>query len=284
MGAPNPTATQGSAVTGVRASIRRVLARVHLARPLIWLRYRLLARRVGEPTKPADDGLPVPPSLLLVGISSQVRSVDWYLDSGRGDFEAIEHLLASHGVEARSLRDVLDFGCGCGRIARRWRDYGDVRIHGCDYDPRMAQWCRENLPFVEVRENELTPPLPYEADAFDFAYAFSVFTHLDESLQRPWLEEMHRVLRPGNGLLLISTLGRRLARTGLDPEDLERFDRDEIVIRFPEVSGEGPCLAFAPVSYVEQVLAASGFELLDRFDESRPWRGLTDFYLARAAP
>ncbi|MGH2951170.1 MAG: class I SAM-dependent methyltransferase [Solirubrobacterales bacterium] len=271
-----------TAVTQVKESAHRRIARLGMGRAMVRARLRLLARKVQRRDELADDGYPVPPPVLLVGITSEATSADWYLESGRGDIEALERLLADHGVDAAALDSVLDFGCGCGRVARRWLRFPQVRVSGCDYDPKMVDWCRRNLPFIDVRRNGLEPPLPHEPDRFDFAYAFSVFTHLDADRQRPWLEEMGRVLKPGRGLLLFSALGPSHARDVMTADEGERFARGELIVKRPEISGEGACIALHPPQWVERTLSTVGFELLERFDESRPLRGSHDFYLARA--
>ena len=61
--------------------------------------------------------------------------------------------------------------------------------------------------------NPLHPPLVYPGEAFDLVYAFSVFTHLPESIQFSWMRELSRVLKAG-GYLAISTLP-----LGVLPED-----------------------------------------------------------------
>jgi SAM-dependent methyltransferase len=266
----------------MKQAIHRVNARLGLARPLERARLRLLARRLEAGNGVADDGYPIPPPVLLVGITSEVSSAEWYLESGRGDIEAIAQLLGRHGVAASELEAVLDFGCGCGRVARRWLRYPDVGVSGSDYDPKMVAWCTENLPFIEARKNNLEPPLAYDRDRFDFAYAFSVFTHLDAEGQHAWLREMHRVLKPDTGLLLFSAFGPSHARNVLTGSDAERFERGELVVKRPEVSGEGVCIAVHPPRWVDRVLPELGFEIVDRFDETRRFRGTHDFYLARA--
>jgi hypothetical protein len=57
-------------------------------------------------------------------------------------------------------------------------------VYGCDINPRMVAWCKENLQFAQASVNEVTPPLPYGDDTFGLVYAFSVMTHLPEDLQR----------------------------------------------------------------------------------------------------
>ena len=75
------------------------------------------------------------------------------------------------------MGSILDFGCGCGRVVRWWRDL-PAEIHGSDFNPTLVRWCRENLPFGVFEVNRPEPPLPYPDDSFDLVYALSVLTHL----------------------------------------------------------------------------------------------------------
>jgi SAM-dependent methyltransferase len=75
-------------------------------------------------------------------------------------------------------------------------------------------------------------------------YALSVFSHLDEPLQRAWLAEFRRLLRPG-GLLVLSVLGERL-RHRLSAEEQSRFDRGELVVQRPRMAGRNLCTVYHP--------------------------------------
>ena len=45
-----------------------------------------------------------------------------------------------------SARDVLDWGCGTGRVATHIiRDHPDVTLRGCDIDAEDIAWCNENI-------------------------------------------------------------------------------------------------------------------------------------------
>jgi len=132
------------------------------------------------------------------------------------------------------LDAILDFGVGCGRVARHWAGSG-VDVHGCDYNPVLVEWCRRNLPHVTAASNGLDPPLSYENERFDFVYALSVFTHLTERQQRLWITELRRVTRPG-GLVLFTTHGPALRFSDPawpTPEILQRLADGELVVTLP---------------------------------------------------
>lgn len=59
----------------------------------------------------------MPPRELIVSVSGG-PSEAWYSERGRSDADRFTGLAAKHGRPFDSGLDVLDFGCGSGRIAR----------------------------------------------------------------------------------------------------------------------------------------------------------------------
>lgn len=119
----------------------------------------------------------------------------------------------------------LDFGCGCGRIARHVAGALPVaRLSGVDVDAAQIRWARRHLA-GDFSTMNTAPPLPLEPQSFDVVYAISIFTHLSEEEQHAWLAEIHRVLRPG-GLLIATTHAPELAPTcpGLTADDFRQLD------------------------------------------------------------
>jgi SAM-dependent methyltransferase len=166
---------------------------------------------------------------------------------------AIRRAAEQAGTPLESMDAILDFGCGCGRIARHWSGLERPRVHGSDYNEELVDWCRRNLPFMEVAVNGIEPPTSYADESFDLIYALSVFSHLDEPLQGAWMSELRRMLRPG-GLLLISVLGEA-DRDRLTSSQRERFDDGELIVERARVRGTNLCTAYHPRSYVlEQLL------------------------------
>jgi SAM-dependent methyltransferase len=152
-------------------------------------------------------------------------------------------------------------------------------VYGCDYNPDLVAWCATNLPNLRATRNQLAPPTPYVTGSFDLVYALSVFSHLDEVLQRGWLAEFRRLLRPG-GLLVLSVLGERM-RHRLGAEEQRRFDCGEMVVQRPRMAGRNLCTVYHPRPYVEEELLAS-FSAVRRFDlGSASQVVLQDAYLAR---
>jgi SAM-dependent methyltransferase len=149
---------------------------------------------------------PIPPLWLRYRVQG-APSISTYLEVGR---YCEKGMVAALWELNRSIDDfsrVLDFGCGCARTLQ-WLmpSYPNVSFAGTDVDAEAIAWCQEHFPAASFSVNGHRPPLPHPAESFDFVYALSVFTHLDEEAQFAWLAELKRVLKP-NGLMLLSFLG-----------------------------------------------------------------------------
>jgi hypothetical protein len=245
-------------------------------------RDRQLARRASKqmPTRVAADGLPVPPGELINQVSG-MPSEEIFLASGADGRNIIADVLATNGIDIEHMDRLLDFGVGCGRIARHWQDVS-AELHGCDYNPALVEWCNANLPHVTAVCNQLNPPLPYGDQAFDFVYALSVFTHLTEPQQRPWSAELRRVTRL-DGTVLFTTHGPTFEHSDqrfTAPEVAARLGRGELVIFEPDAAGRNYCAALHPRSWVAQNML-DGFELLQYIERGAVMNGGQDIYLVR---
>lgn len=153
---------------------------------------------------PADltSATGLPPARLRRRVSGTSSRAE-FLAAGQ---RATASLLDAYGkIDAQPGRpSVLDFGCGCGRVARHLLErFPEIAFAGVDVDADAIAWCTANLR-GDYRTIAPAPPIPFEDSSFDVVYVVSVFTHLDETGQDAWLAELHRLLRP-DGVLLAST-------------------------------------------------------------------------------
>lgn len=250
-----------------RSRIADGLDRAHLLRPAERLREEWLTRRVHERVACGTDGMPLPPPRLRLLVDGRSADGGHFLRVGRQMFEGIREGVVAMGREPEDLGAVLDFGCGCGRVARHWSALAGPELHGCDYNGALVDWCAANLPSLRVARNQLAPPLPQVSGSFDLIYALSVFTHLDADLQRRWLAEYRRLLAPG-GLLVVSVLGATVAPR-LGGEERRRFEAGEMVVQRPRMAGRNLCTVHHPRAYVEGTLLG-GFEDVRTFDLGSP--------------
>jgi SAM-dependent methyltransferase len=211
---------------------------------------------------------------------SGVARPEEFLAQGHRAAETVRDSLHRAGRELESFEAVLDFGCGCGRVMRRWSTVSGPSFFGSDYNANLVNWCRENLPFAQFEVNDLSPPLPFRDGQFDLVYALSVFTHLTEPLQHAWMSELRRVIRPG-GILMFTTRGDTWAWK-LSGDERARYDRHELIVRYGDVTGTNLCAAFHPFGYVRTRLL-EGFTL----QESLPAAlqdGAQDVHVAERTP
>ncbi len=157
-----------------------------------------------------SDELPLPPLELreLVGCMGPER------------YENLTGQPLHAGLPPETWDMYLDFGCGCGRSARRLIQQRPRprRYLGVDLHRGMVRWCQENLaPHAEgfefVHHDVYSPclnpdatlpwvaPLPVEDGVCTFVEATSVFTHLVEGQAEHYLDEIARVLAPSGRLM-----------------------------------------------------------------------------------
>ena len=204
------------------------------------------------------DGLPLPPPKLLFRVTGTTEAT-WFLEGGRLAEKSIRAALARAGAPLKSLKAILDFGCGCGRVLRRWHSL-DARICGTDLSNSAIKWCRAHLPFVEVDVNRLEPPLAYDNASFDLVYAMSVLTHLPVKTQFAWRDELGRVLRPGGHLLL--TVHGEAYFQHLTNEERLVYAEGGCVVRWGEAAGSNFCMTIHSPGFVRDRLA-DGWEFVE---------------------
>jgi ubiquinone/menaquinone biosynthesis C-methylase UbiE len=178
--------------------------------------------RVIDPITPLDNlrDYYIPSSIKdyqnLPSAKRQKRVMGWsngarFVFLGRTHYETIRNLARRYGFPTERMKRILDFGVGCGRIARHFLAHDPhVELHGVDVDADNIKWCTKHLRGGHFQVGPLAPPLPYVDHSFDLVHANSVFTHLTEEMQDLWLTEIARILKP-NGLTVITFHGETAA-------------------------------------------------------------------------
>jgi SAM-dependent methyltransferase len=228
-------------------------------------------------------GSPVAEQFLLTGLR----------DAGRLVGAFVRHRRSGAGTPR-----VLDFACGCGRIARfTWQWTRDLRV--AEINPQLLEFCRSSLDGVAAIETTSVPPIDLGDGSLDFVYGYSVFTHTVEEATLAWLREFSRLLAPG-GILVFTTNGYVTldALTDyphlrqwfhLDPVEQvafrEALDTDGIASRPYESRGpgfdygEGYGLVFVSLDHIAREWVVEGFELVEQ--EPGSPSGLQDLTVLR---
>ena len=115
---------------------------------------------------------------------------------------------------------ILDWGCGCARVARFVSKLAPRKLTGVDIDPDNIEWCKSNMTAAQFARIGLHPPTPFSDGSFDLIYGISVFSHLSEADQDRWLAELQRITKPGAALLM--SIQGEIAFLRVDG-DFERF-------------------------------------------------------------
>lgn len=117
--------------------------------------------------------------------------------------------------------DIVELGCGCGRIARplkepSWDPWFQGTYIGVDIDQEMIEYCRSNFPdgrfqFIisPHKSTVYSPGKAYdgpvarssnffiaEEQSKDFVYSLSLYSHLLETEAIEYVEKSYRLLRP----------------------------------------------------------------------------------------
>ncbi len=143
-----------------------------------------------------------------------------FVGGGVNDFKKVGEMYLALLKEVGHLRkedDILDLGCGIGRIALPLTKYLSLkaRYEGLDIVNDAIVWCKRNissrfdnfnftcidvyngayLPSGKIQAAELK--LPYGDGIFDIVFLGSVFTHMVPHDIRNYVKEIHRVLKKG---------------------------------------------------------------------------------------
>lgn len=149
--------------------------------------------------------LPFPPIELMRSVGPTDRAA---FDNPTG-----QNVLAPYGDF--NYEAFLDFGCGCGRLARQIMQQLDQpkTYVGVDLNLPAIEWCQRNLyphnpqflfshlnvrnPQFNPTATETTARLPADDGRFTLAIAHSVFTHIIEDHCEHYLRECARTLATG---------------------------------------------------------------------------------------
>ncbi len=127
-----------------------------------------------------------------------------FISGGIEDMTVVMNISEVMGLPLTKDTVTLDWGVGCGRIARHIPDILKPNLFGADVDPVNIAYCKENMPFGDYTVLDPYSATPYDDDQFDLVYSHSVLTHLAEPDQNHWLQELSRITR---GLMVLSVHG-----------------------------------------------------------------------------
>ncbi|MFY9820869.1 MAG: class I SAM-dependent methyltransferase [Thermoanaerobaculia bacterium] len=182
------------------------------------------------------------------------RNEEAYRDSIVSGVATLEDLLRAAGAGLGDVRDVLDIGCGTGRLlAGLHLDDPSRRLVGVDIQQELVDWSRSHLPDVASWYlGPLAPSLDLPAASFDLVLLVSVLTHLPLDLQRTWLAEVRRLLRPG-GRTVVTLHGDVYASLLLDAAGREGLAREGHLEAAGGPAGSNPFATFHTPAFAREL-------------------------------
>ena len=198
---------------------------------------------------------------------------------GRDGNRGLRELRLLEHFGMRPSSDILDVGCGIGRLAYECASYldDDATYTGLDIAPVAIDWLNANyaprLPgfrfdLLDVQNERYRPEgtvgpdevrFPYDDDSFDVVCAFEVFMHVSLEGVRNYLREIARVLRP-DGLAVVTLVaiypGERLERRHQGPREYVQI-ADGVHTLFP--NREAMSMAY-DVGLFRSLLAEAGLD------------------------
>jgi ubiquinone/menaquinone biosynthesis C-methylase UbiE len=108
----------------------------------------------------------------------------------------VREILITAGL--RDGIDVLDFGCGSGRICRTFPERVQLKSYlGTDVVQDLLDYAKTITPDYYRYQLHQELNIPAADNTFDFAFCISVFTHLKQAEIYLYMRDIGRVLRNG---------------------------------------------------------------------------------------
>lgn len=226
------------------------------------------------------------PSDIYAGITGKRHPMEppkGLIYTGHGDFIAhgMRHLgYLKKFAQLRPEHHVLDVGSGMGRSAAALTTYlnNEGRYDGFDVVKLGVDWCIKKItsrfPNFHFRYIDLKNDLykskgadatqfifPYHENKFDIVFLMSVFTHMSVPEIEHYLDEIHKVLKPGGKCLATffyfdeATL--QSIKTGTTAI---KFDTDRGHYRLTDagVTSANICIEY---SYLKNMIESRGFKI-----------------------
>jgi len=116
----------------------------------------------------------------------------------------VRSLAQKKGITFDEKTRLLDIGSGWGRVIRFFlKDIQPENLYGIDTMQMSVDLCntlfKQALHFKNIKT---MPPLDFKEAWFDIIEGYSVVSHLSRHCGLMWLDEYHRILKPGGILAL----------------------------------------------------------------------------------
>ncbi|MFN0069654.1 MAG: class I SAM-dependent methyltransferase [Limisphaerales bacterium] len=207
-----------------------------------------------------------------------------FLRTGEEDVARAAECIGRHAGAQGRFGQVLDFGCGVGRLVRAWSNRAG-RVTGVDISETMLEHARKILadrPNAEVVHNPREDLSVFADGSFDLVFSLICLQHMPWRLARGYIIEFGRICRPG-GVVAFQLPTRayhggwagRLRRRLVDGLPFG------LATRYRQWS-HGSSVVFdvfhTPTAEVEAAAAVGGLQLLGREPDTAAGPGVESFF------
>jgi len=170
----------------------------------VWLSQVIASLTDASLKSPQGDFLPRFPSDELQRNTTSIAGEE-ALRQAHSFYSDICNVIEPMGCGLERESKVLDFGSCWGRITRFFmRDVLLENLYGIDVAEEFVAECRKLFRSENFESCNAMPPCQLDSGSIDLISAYSVFSHLSERAFLAWMQEFHRILRPG-GILAFTT-------------------------------------------------------------------------------
>ncbi len=134
-----------------------------------------------------------------------------YLNGGKMIIETVTDILKKWGPELLNGKNILDYGCGHGRVARHIKRLNPAKLVCADVWDDAVGFCAREFsadPFVISDDSPISSRWQ---SFFDVVISISVFSHLPPARFERNLTALQKAMR-GGGILLYTTHGNFSAK------------------------------------------------------------------------
>ena len=141
-------------------------------------------------------------------------SVEEFFATAERDLDHYHQVLKRRAAAPDRFRNVLDFGCGVGRLCMAWARRADA-VTGVDISRPMVERgsaLLADVPNVRLQVNEASDLACFPDNTFEVVFSHACLQHIPWPLAAGYLKEFARVCSPG-GWVTFSLPARALYAT-----------------------------------------------------------------------
>lgn len=135
------------------------------------------------------------------------KNDEHYFNTGLSGIQCIEGARLAANKDTSSIKKILDFGCGYGRVLRYIKSaFPTSEIYSSDLNKDAVDYCAETFNIVPIYSSKNSSEIKI-TESFDLIWVGSLFTHLDSKHWPGYIRLFESILNEA-GILIFTVHGR----------------------------------------------------------------------------